>query len=126
MKKSSVNFIEVVHDPDLEKLEKKATRVVRRFYPDSSPVKLYRTTDGEVGCQIQIAVARGEHKRLQEAYRAVMKVLGERRGRRAGVKTVQTKLRLPEPVYHALKKAAADSGTTMSSLVADSLTATFQ
>jgi len=55
----------------------------------------------------------------EDAYRAVMKVLGEKRGRPRGAKTVQTKLLLPEPVYRALKKAAADSNATMSNVVAD-------
>ncbi len=126
MKKSTVNFIEIVPDPELEKLEKKATEAVRRFYPDSASVKLYRTAAGKVGCQMQVAIVPGERKRLHETYRAVMKALGEKRGRRAGMKTVQTKLRLPAPVYSALKKAAADSGATMSSVVADSLLARFQ
>ena len=84
MKKSSVHFIEIVHDPEPEKLEKTATETVRRFYPDSTAVKLYRMADGKIGCQMQIAVAPGERKPIHEAYRAVMKVLGEKRGRRAG------------------------------------------
>ena len=41
-------------------------------------------------------------------------------------KTVQTKLHLPEPVYSALKKAASDSHSTMSSVATESLLARFQ
>ena len=126
MKKSTVNFIEVVYDNELQTLEKKATEVVRRFYPSSPPVRLYRTKDGKIGCQLQITLAPGERKRLEEVYRAVVRVLGEKRGRRPGVRTVQTKLRLPETVYSALKKAATESGSTMSNVVADSLLARFQ
>ena len=124
--KTDVRFVEVVPDAKLRSLERAATRAVRRLFPESGPVKLYRTADGRIGCQMQVAVAPGGRKRLDEAYRAVMRALGERRGRRAGVRTVQTKLRLPEPIYSALKKAAEDSETTMSAVVADSLLARFQ
>ncbi len=124
--KTDVRFVEVVSDPRLQRMERAATKAVRRLFPEGGPVKLYRTADGQVGCQMQVAVLPGERKRLEEAYRAVMKVLGEKRGRRAGVKTVQTKLRLPKPVYCALKRAAAGSHTTMSAVVADSLLVSFQ
>ena len=126
MNKTKVDFVEIVCDAELQKKEKQATEAVSRFYPDSGPVKLYRTTDGRIGFQMQIAVAPGERKRLEEVYRAVMRVLGERRGRRAGIETVQTKLRLPKPVYSALKKAASDSHSTMSSIATESLLARFQ
>jgi len=126
MHKTKVDFVEIVYDAELQKKEKQATEAVRRFYPDSGPVKLSRTADGRIGLQMQIAVAPGERKRLDEVYRAVMRVLGEKRGRRPGLKTVQTKLRLPEPVYSALKKAASDSHSTMSSIAAESLLARFQ
>jgi len=126
MHKPRVDFVEIVNDAEMQKKEKQATKAVRRFYPNSGPVKLYRTADGRIGFQMQIAVASGERRRLDEIYHAVMRVLGEKRGRRAGLKTVQTKLRLPEPVYSALKKAASDSHSTMSSIAAESLRARFQ
>ena len=122
-KKIRVDFIEIVKDREIQKKEKEATQAIGRFYPDSGPVKLYRTSDGRVGFQTQIAVTAGDRQRLEKAYRAVMKVLGETRGRPAGVKTVQTKLRLPEPVYARLRKAAASSHSTMSRVVADALSA---
>lgn len=123
MKKPIVHVIEIVQDASLKKLQGKATEAVRRFYPDATPVKLYRTADGRIGCQMQVTVAPGERQRWNEAYQAVMRVLGEKRGRPRGVKTVQTKLRLPEPVYSALKKTAAETHSTMSSVVVDSLLA---
>lgn len=119
--KTLVRFVEIVPDPGLRRLEKKATGAFRRFFPSSPVVKLYRTADGRIGCQMQITLAPGDRKRLQDAYRAVMRVLGEKRGRPTGVKTVQAKLHLPERVYRALKKAAADSGSTMSNLAAASI-----
>lgn len=126
MKNTRVKFVESVYDAELKKKEIEATEAVRRIYRDCGPVKLYRTADGRIGFQMQVSVTAGDRKRLDQVYRAVMRVLGEKRGRRAGVKTVQTKLRLPEPVYSALKKAAEDSQTTMSSVVADCLLAKFQ
>jgi hypothetical protein len=117
-KNSKVHFIEVVRDEALEKKEPEATAAVRRFFPGCPPVKLYRAADGRIGFQLQLSVTAGQRKRLEDAYRAVMKVLGERRGRPRGEKTVQTKLLLPEPIYRALKEAAADSNATMSNVVA--------
>ena len=95
---TKVRFIEIVRDEELAKKEPEATGAVRRFFPDSPPVKLYRAADGRIGFQLRLSVAAGERKRLEDAYRAIMKVLGEKRGRPGGAKTVQTKLLLPEPV----------------------------
>jgi hypothetical protein len=119
MSETKVHTIEIVKDKELRAKESLATQAVRRFYPNAGPVKLYRTADGRVGFQLDVAVTAGDRKRLDDAYRAVMKVLGETRGRPRGVKTVQTKLWLPEPVYHALKRAAAASNSTMSGLVTE-------
>lgn len=118
MAKTRVHVIEILKDEGLRAKEALATEAVRRFYPNAGPLRLYRTADGRVGFQLDVAVTAGDRKRLDDAYRAVMKVLGEKRGRPRGVKTVQTKLWLPEPVYLALKKAAAASNATMSGLVA--------
>lgn len=126
MKKTRVSFVEVVPDSRLRMKEKDVTKVVRRFYPHCGPVKLYRTANGRIGFQVQISVAAGERQKLNEVYRAVMSRLGEKRGRRLGVKTVQTKLHLPEPIYAVLKKVARESGSTMSNVVTESLRAKFQ
>lgn len=114
-----VHVIEVVRDEELARKEPGATAAVRRFFPDAPPVKLYRGADGRIGLQLQLSVAAGQRKRLEDAYRAVMRVLGEKRGRPREGKKVQTKLLLPEPVYRALKKAAVESNATMSNVVAD-------
>lgn len=106
-------------DPELRKKEKEANEAVRRSYPSCGPVKLYRAADGRLGFQIQLGVAAGDRKLLDDVYRVIMRALGERRGRRPGVKTVQTKLRLPEPVYLGLKNKAARSKVTLSAVVAD-------
>jgi hypothetical protein len=116
-----VEFVEIVADTPLRQKEKEATEAVKRLCPDCGPVRLYRTSDGKVGIQLQISLAPGNRKLLDDIYRTVMKVVGQRRGRPAGKKTVQTKLRLPEPVYDLLKRAAEKSHSTMSSVVADSL-----
>ncbi len=121
--KTQVHVIEVRRDADLLKKQKAAIRVLRRFFPNCDSVELYSTPDGRLGFQAKLALTAGDRERLDEAYRAVMKVLGENRGRPKGPKTVQTKLRLPEPVYTALKKAARHSNATMSEVVAESLMA---
>jgi len=117
------DFVEVVPDAKLRKKEKEVTDIVRRFYPDCGLVRLYRTAGGRVGFQMQLTLTPENRKQLDEVYRAVTRCLGEKRGRPRGVKTVQTKLHLPKPIYSALRKAAEDSHETMSSLVAESLVA---
>jgi hypothetical protein len=118
MRKTKVHVVEVVPDADLRKKEAKARAVVKRFFPNAGPVRLYRTAEGRVGCQLDLTVTAGDRKRLDQAYEAIMDAVGERRGRPRGVKKVQTKLMLPEPAYLALKRAAAASHETMSGLVA--------
>jgi hypothetical protein len=118
MSKTNVHVIEVVEDAELRKKEAKAREVVRRFFPNAGPLRLYRTAEGPIGVQLDLTLTPGDRQRLDDAYRAIMNVLGERRGRPRGVKTVQTKLLLPEPAYRALKRAAAASNSTMSGLVA--------
>ena len=123
MKKPKVTLVEGVPDAELKKKEKLATEAVRRLFPECSPVALYRTADGKVGFQLNVAITAGERRKLEDAYRAVMKVLGEKRGRPAGVKTVQAKLMLPVPVYSALKKAARAADMTISGFAAESIRA---
>lgn len=125
MRKPKVDFVEIVDDAELKKKEKEVTKTVKRFFPKCGRVKLYRTSDGRIGVQMQVDLRPGEREKLDKAYRAVMKVLGSKRGRPPGVKTVQTKLRLPQPLYAALKRAAEESNATMSSVVAESLVARF-
>jgi len=116
---SKAHFVEVVPDSSLRKKEAEATSAFRRFFPKASPLKLYRTSDGRIGFQAQFAVVTGERALLASAYAAVMTVLGEKRGRPVGERKVQATLRLPEPVYKALKAAAEKSHTTLSGLVED-------
>ena len=117
MAKTKIHVVEVVPDADLRAKEARARAVVKKFFPDAGPVRLYRTAEGRVGCQLDISLTAGDRKRLDEAYDAIMKAVGEKRGRPRGVKKVQTKLMLPEPAYLALKRAAAASHDTMSGLV---------
>jgi hypothetical protein len=117
-KKPKVEFIEIVQDDDLKRKERAVTEAIRRSCSNCGPIKLYRTTDGRIGFQISLSLATGERKVLDDVYKIIMKALGERRGRRPGPKTVQTKLRLPQPVYLALKRAAEESKVTLSRFVA--------
>ena len=118
MSKTNVHVVEVVEDSELRKKEGKAREAVKRFFPNAGPLRLYRTAEGRIGAQLDLSLTPGDRQRLDDAYGAIMKVLGETRGRPRGVKTVQTKLLLPEPVYRALKRAAAATNSTMSALVA--------
>ena len=62
-------------------------------------------------------MAPGDRKQLNDAYAAVMKILGEKRGRPRGTRKVQTKLRLNEDVYMALRSTADRSRKSLSSVV---------
>jgi hypothetical protein len=114
---SKVDVVEVVVDDELRHKGRAATAAFRRFFPDAPELKLYRTADGRVGFQAQLALAPGDRARFEKAYRAVMKVLGSTRGRPAGTRKVQAKLRLREPVYRKLRMAAKRSQKTVSDLV---------
>ncbi len=123
MAKVKVKVIEVVRDRKLAKMERKVSEKVRRLFPDCGRIRLYRTANGNVGFQANVAVTLGDRKRLDELYRAVMRALGKKRGRKAGAKTVQTKLHLPKSVYAGLKRLAEESQTSMSVVAADSIRA---
>ena len=118
-----VKFVEVIRDRKLARKEKEVNEKVRRLFPDCGRIRLYRTTQGNIGFQANVAVTMGDRKRLDQLYRAVMRAVGAKRGRPVGAKTVQTKLHLPKSVYVGLKRLAEESQTTMSAVVADSLTA---
>jgi hypothetical protein len=123
MKNRKVTFVEIVADPELKAREADVSKAVNELYPGCGRVKLYRTADGQVGFELRVAITAGDKKRLDQLYSTVMRVLGQKRGRPASVKTVQTKLRLPEPVYEDLKKAADESHRSMSHVVAECLVA---
>jgi hypothetical protein len=114
---SKVDVVEVVEDDELRQKRRAATAAFRRFFPDAPELKLYRTADGRLGFQAQLALAPGDRARFDNAYRAVMKALGSIRGRPAGTRKVQAKLRLREPVYRKLRMAAKRSQKTVSDLV---------
>jgi hypothetical protein len=114
---SKVSVIEVVMDNELRQKARAATAAFRRFFADAPELKLYRTGDGRIGFQAQLALAPGDRARFEKAYRAVMKVLGATRGRPAGTRKVQAKLRLREPVYRKLRMEAKRSRRTVSDLV---------
>jgi len=118
-----VKFVEVIRDRKLARKEKEVNEKVRRLFPDCGRIRLYRTTQGNIGFQANVAVTMGDRKRLDQLYRAVMRAVGAKRGRPVGAKTVQTKLHLPKSVYVGLKRLAEESQTTMSAVVADSLAA---
>jgi hypothetical protein len=86
---SKVDVVEVVVDDELRQKTRAATAAFRRFFPDASELKLYRTSDGRLGFQAELALAVGDRTRFEKAYRAVMKVLGATRGRPAGTRKVQ-------------------------------------
>ena len=112
-----VGVVEVVVDDALQQKTRAATVAFRRFFADAPELRLYKTIDGRLGFQTQLSLAPGDRVRFEKAYRAVMKVLGATRGRPAGARKVQAKLRLREPVYRKLRMAAKRSRRTISDLI---------
>ncbi len=90
MRKTKVHTIEVVKDAELRKKEAKARAVVKRFFPNAGPVRLYRTAQGRIGCQLDLTITAVDRMRLDQAYEAMMDAVGEGSRRRRGTKTVQT------------------------------------
>ncbi len=116
-KRASTVFL--VPDKALRAKESQATRSIQQLCPGSQ-VRLYRTEDGRVMVNLSnLAVPAGKKNLLDQVYRVVMGAIDERRGRPPGVKKVQTKLNLPEPVYRRLRAMADDKSETMSDVVAE-------
>ena len=84
--KARVHVVEVVPDADLWGKEAGALSIAKSFLPVAKRLKLYRTADGRIGCQLDVSVSAAERKRLDQAYDAIMNAVGERRGRSRGVK----------------------------------------
>lgn len=81
MAKTKVHVVEVVPDDGLQGREAEVRAVVCRFFPTVPPLRLYRTTEGAIGCQLDVTVTAGDRERLAEAFEAVSKVLTETRPR---------------------------------------------
>ncbi|MCI0416267.1 hypothetical protein L0222_26125 [bacterium] len=75
-KKTNVHVIEMITDPSLAKQNAKATRVLKRFFPDAGGLHLYHTAKGEIGIQIDLELKVGDRDRLDKACDAMLKVLG--------------------------------------------------
>lgn len=81
MRKTKLHVVEVVADDDLQGREPEVRAVVNPFFPTVPPLRLYRTTEGAVGCQLDVTVTAGDRKRLANAFEAVSRVLAEKRAR---------------------------------------------
>lgn len=119
MQKTDIQFIEVAPDRSLGRKERALNRKLRRAFPECAPVKLYRTTDGRLGFQLQLSVALGDRRKLDELYRFISQSLGTRRGRLSGAKTVQTKLNLRQDAYEALRRLCASSRKSLSAVASE-------
>ena len=118
-KQTRVQTVEIVQDDELKSKEKEATTTFRKYFPEAPPLRLYRTADGRIGFQVALALSPGVRKQFNDAYAAVMRILGEKRGRPRGSRKVQAKLRLNEDVYKALKATADKSHKSLSNVVED-------
>jgi len=83
MGKTKVHAIEVVKDAELRKKEAKARAVVKRFFPNAGPVRLYRTAQGRIGCQLDLTITAVDRMRVDQACETIMDAVGERRARPA-------------------------------------------
>lgn len=90
-----VKFVEVVEYHHLRKMEVIANGVFQKHFPESeaSCLRLYRTSDGQVGFNVELSLKAGDKKRLIEAYVDVMSVLRKNRKRLPSTRKIQRKLR---------------------------------
>ena len=95
MPKTNVHVIEVVPDEELRKKQVRAGKVLKRFFPNAGDLRLYRTSVGEIGIQVDLDFKPGDRQRLDKAYDEIMKVLGEKRGRPRGVRKNSNKAKSP-------------------------------
>lgn len=75
MRRTKLHVVEVVPDADLLGREAEVRAVISRFFPNVPPLRLYRTTEGAIGCQLDVTVTARDRKRLAKAFEAVSKAL---------------------------------------------------
>jgi hypothetical protein len=75
VRRTKLHVVEVVPDAALLGREAEVRTVISRFFPNVPPLRLYRTTEGAIGCQLDVAVTARDRKRLANAFEAVSKAL---------------------------------------------------
>ena len=73
--KPGVHVVEVVQDDALKAKEELATAAFRQFFPDSSPVRLFRTSDGQTGIYVPLVFS--GNPKFDEAYLAVLNAISK-------------------------------------------------
>lgn len=67
--KTNVRIIEMVADPSLARQNAKASKVLKRFFPDARGLQLYRTAEGEIGIQIDLVTKSGRSRSFGQSLR---------------------------------------------------------
>ena len=80
MRRTKPHVIEVIPDEALRGREAEVRAAVARFFPNIPALRLYRTTDGAIGCLLDVTVTGRGRKRLAKAFAAMSKVLTENAG----------------------------------------------
>lgn len=103
---SKVKFYELKRNRDLARLEAQINNKLKVRAAAGASVRLFRTSDGQVGYSANGLPSRQGRKVLDLVHRAVCRVLGLTRGRPVGVPTHQVKCRVPEESYQRLMQEA--------------------
>ncbi len=83
MQNMGVHIVVIIDDKILKAKEEVATDAFRQFFPDSPAVKLYRTSDGQIGLYVPFditGISNGlitSPSHVVDAFQAVLKVINE-------------------------------------------------
>ncbi len=83
MQNPGVHIVAIIDDKTLKAKEEAATAVFRQFFPNSPAVKLYRTSDGQIGLYVPFditGISSGlitSPSHVVDAFQAVLKAINE-------------------------------------------------
>ena len=120
-----VKFYELERTSELVKLEARVNNELKVRGASGASVRLFRTSDGQVGYSANGLPASQGRKVLDLVHRAVCHVLGFIRGRPVGAPTHQVKCRIPEEAYQRLMQEARKRHLVPSHLAGEMLTQRF-
>jgi len=119
---SKVKFYKLERTSELVRLEAKINNELKVRGASGASVRLFRTSDGQIGYSANGLPASQGRKVLDLVHRAVCHVLGFIRGRPVGAPTHQVKCRMPEEAYQRLILEARKRHIVPSRLAGDILT----
>ncbi|MBI4738809.1 hypothetical protein HY772_04570 [Candidatus Woesearchaeota archaeon] len=119
---SKVKFYELERNDELAKIEARINNEINVKGADGASVRLFRTSDGQIGYSANGLPARQGRRVLDIVHRSVCQVIGTTRGRPFKAPTHQVKCRVPEKAYQRLMQEAKKMHLVPSRLAGEMLT----